>query len=136
MASVSSKGFTLSALVRWNRAAIWALLKASLAACWMMARTASICWANPAEHGCQWAQSRRGDCCDNAQAESRWSRLKTEELAARDWPVFADRTDAQASVAAYFDYDNHERRHSSIGYLISHQFHQQQLVNNTQLCPV
>ena len=88
-----------------------------------------------AEHGCQWSQSRRGDCYDNAQAESLWSRLKTEELAARDWPVFADLADAQASVAAYFDYYNHERRHSSIGYLTPYQFHQQQLVNNTQLCP-
>lgn len=86
-------------------------------------------------HGCQWSQSRRGECYDNAQAESLWSRLKTEELEARDWPVFADLADAQASIAAYFDYYNHERRHSSIGYLTPHQFHQQQLVNNTQFCP-
>lgn len=86
-------------------------------------------------HGCQWSQSRRGECYDNAQAESLWSRLKTEELEARDWPVFADLADAQASVAAYFDYYNHERRHSSIGYLTPYQFHQQCLANNTQLCP-
>lgn len=26
------------------------------------------------------SQSRRGECLDNAQAESLWSRLKTEEL--------------------------------------------------------
>ena len=43
------------------------------------------------------------------------------------WPVFADLADAQASVADYFDYYNHDRRHSSIGYLKSYQFHQQQL---------
>ncbi|MDQ2769767.1 MAG: IS3 family transposase [Bacteroidota bacterium] len=73
----------------------------------------------------QLLHSRRGDCYDNAQAESRWSRLKTEELGARDWPVFADLTDAQASVADYFDYYYHERRHSSIGYQKSYQFHQQ-----------
>ena len=64
----------------------------------------------------QLSHSRRSECYDNAQAESRWSRLKTEELEARDWPVFADLADAQASVADYFDYYNHERRHSSIGY--------------------
>ena len=45
-----------------------------------------------------------------------WSRLKTEELEACDWPVFADLAGAQASVAAYFDYYNHERRHFSRGY--------------------
>ena len=61
----------------------------------------------------QLSHSRRGECYDNAQAESQWSRLKTEVLEARDWPVFAD---AQASVAAYFDYYNHDRRHASIGY--------------------
>ena len=67
------------------------------------------------------SHSRRGECYDNAppgttQAESLWSRLEIEELEARDWPVFADLADAQVSVADYFDYYNHERRHSSIGY--------------------
>ena len=65
----------------------------------------------------QLSHSRRGDCYDNAQAESRWSRLKTELLERRDWPVFMDLADAQASVAGYFDYYNHKRCHSSIGYL-------------------
>ena len=83
----------------------------------------------------QLSHSRRGECYDNAQAESRWSRLKTEELEAHDWPVFADVADAQASVAAYFDYYNHDRRHSSIGYLKPYQFHQQQLANITQFSP-
>jgi putative transposase len=50
------------------------------------------------------SQSRRGDCYDNAQAGSLWSRLKTEVLEIRERPVFADLTDAQASVADYFDY--------------------------------
>ena len=80
----------------------------------------------------QLSHSRRGECYDNAlpgttQAESLWSRLKTEELEARDWPVFADLADAQASVADYFDYYNHERRHSSIGYMKPYQFRQQLL---------
>lgn len=87
------------------------------------------------EAGARLSHSRRGECYDNAQAESLWARLKTEELEARDWPVFADLADAQASVANYFDYYNHDRRHSSIGYLKPYQFHQQQLNNITQLSP-
>ena len=75
------------------------------------------------QHGAVRSQSRRGDCYDNAQAESLWPRLKTEELEARDWPVLADLADAQVSVAAYFDYYNHDRRHSSIGYLKPYCFH-------------
>ena len=76
----------------------------------------------------QLSHSRRGECYDNAlpgttQAESLWSRLKTEELEARDWPVLADLADAQASIADYFDYYNQERRHSSIGHQKPYQFH-------------
>ena len=78
---------------------------------------------------------RRSECYDNAKAESLWSRLKTEVLEARDWPVFVDLADAQASVAGYFDYYNHERRHSCIGYMKPYQFHQQWLNNFTQLSP-
>lgn len=59
---------------------------------------------------------RRGECCDNAQAESRRSRLKTELLERRDWPAFADLADAQASGADYFDSHSHDRRGSSSGY--------------------
>ena len=63
-----------------------------------------------------------------------WSRLKTEELEARDWPIFADLADAQASVADYFDCYNHQRRPSSIGYQKPYQF-QQQLATITQFSP-
>ncbi|RZJ87403.1 MAG: transposase [Hymenobacter sp.] len=79
----------------------------------------------------QRSHSRRGECYDNAQAESLWSYLKAEVLEAREWPVFTDLADAQASVADYFDYYNHKRRHSSIGYLKPYVFHQQQLANIT-----
>ena len=75
----------------------------------------------------QLSHSRRGECYDNAQAESLWSRLKTEVLEARDWPVFSDLADAQISVAAYFDYYNHDLHQSSIGYQKLYQFHQQLL---------
>ena len=83
----------------------------------------------------QLSHSRRGECHDNAQAESLWARLNTELLEAREWPVFTDLADAQASVADYFDYYNHKRRHSSIGYLKPYLFHQQQLDNVTQFSP-
>ena len=59
------------------------------------------------DHQAVRSQSRRGDCYDNVQAESLWSRLKTEVLELRERPVFADLADAQASVADYFDYYNH-----------------------------
>jgi putative transposase len=62
------------------------------------------------------SQSRRGDYYDNAQAGSLWLRLKTEVLELRERPVFADLANAQASVADYFDYYNHERLRSSIDY--------------------
>ena len=58
-----------------------------------------------------------------------------KELKAREWPVFADLADAQASVADYFDYYNHQRRHSSIGYQKPYQFHQQQLANISPFSP-
>ncbi|MBW3127741.1 integrase core domain-containing protein [Hymenobacter profundi] len=81
------------------------------------------------------SQSRRGDCYDNAQAESLWSRLKTEVLEVRERPVFADLADAQRSVAEYFDYYNHERLHSSIGYQTPYHTHQQLLPLSTLNCP-
>ena len=76
-------------------------------------------------HECLRSQSRRGECYDNAQAESLWSRLKTEELEAREWPVFTDLADARASVADYFDYYNYQRLHSSIGYQLPYLAHHQ-----------
>ena len=81
------------------------------------------------------SQSRRGDCYDNAQAESLWSRLKTEVLEVRERPVFTDLTDARLSVADYFDYYNHERLHSSIDYQTPYYTHQQLLQLSALNCP-
>lgn len=66
------------------------------------------------DHEALRSQSRRGDCYDNAQAESLWSRLKTKVLEVRERPIFADLADVQRSVVDYFDYYYHERLHSSI----------------------
>jgi putative transposase len=87
------------------------------------------------DHQALRSQSRRGDCYDNAQAESLWSRFKTEVLELRERPVFADLADAQLSVAEYFDYYNHERLHSSIGYQMPYIAHQQLLPLNALNCP-
>ena len=64
-----------------------------------------------------------------------WSRLKTEVLEVRERHVFADLADAQASVADYFDYYNHERLHSSIGYHTPYHTHQPLLQTNALNCP-
>ena len=77
------------------------------------------------EHGALRSQSRRGECYDNAQDKSLWSRRKTEALELREWPVFADLADAQVRVAEYFDYYNHDRLHSSISYKTPYHAHQQ-----------
>ena len=92
------------------------------------------------DHQALRSQSRRGDRYDNAlpgttQAESLWSRLKTEVLEVRERPVFADLADAQVSVADYFDYYNHERLHSSIDYQTLYHTHQQPLQLNALNCP-
>ena len=81
------------------------------------------------------SQSRRGEWYDNAQAESRWSRFKTEELERWEWAVYADLANAQASAANYFDYYNHQRLHSSIGYQFPYIAHQQSLQNTALNCP-
>jgi len=87
------------------------------------------------DHEALRSQSRRGDCYDNAQAESLWSRLKTEVLELRERPVFADLADAQTSVAEYVDYYNHERLHSSIEYQMPYPTPQQLLQPNALNCP-
>ena len=87
------------------------------------------------DHQALRSQSRRGDCYDNAQAESLWSRLKTEVLEVRERPLFADLADAQRSVAEYVDYYNHERLHSSIDYQTPYHTHQQLLPLNALNCP-
>ena len=100
-------------------------------------------WAQPPTPGLLVHSDRGGQYCGNAyrkllhdhQAESLWSRLKTEVLELRERPVFADLADAQTSVADYFDYYNHERLHSSIGYQPPYHTHQQLLQLNALNCP-
>lgn len=92
-------------------------------------------WKLLHDHQAVRSQSRRGDCYDNAQAESLWSRLKTEVLEVRERPVLFDLVDAQASVADYIDYYNHERQHSSIDYQAPYHVHKQVIKPSVLDCP-
>jgi len=65
-------------------------------------------------HGIQCSMSRKGNCLDNAMAESFFATLKRELLPERGWPTKAE---ARAAVFEWIAvYYNRQRRHSSIGY--------------------
>jgi putative transposase len=65
-------------------------------------------------HGIRCSMSRKGNCWDNAMAESFFATLKRELIPEAGWPTKA------AARAAVFEwiavYYNRQRRHSSIGY--------------------
>lgn len=82
------------------------------------------------KHEAAQSMSRRGNHYDNAQAESFWSRLKTELL---DSGSFAGLAEAQLEVAHYIAYYNAERRHSSLDYQSSNYF-EAHLQPTSQLC--
>ena len=77
------------------------------------------------------SRSQAGDCYGNAQAESLWSRLKTELL--DEGQRFRDLAHTQQEVVTYFDYYNHERRHAALGYeypqALENQFFQKNTLN-------
>ena len=54
----------------------------------------------------------RGRCFDNIFIERLWRSVKYEEVYLRD---YADLHEAQARLARYFDFYNHERRHQGLG---------------------
>ena len=57
--------------------------------------------------------SRRGNCWDNAVAESFFATLKTELVHRVTWPT---RAVAQRELERFFSWYNHQRRHSALGY--------------------
>ena len=76
-----------------------------------------------AAHGCMQSMSRKGDCWDNAVAESFFATLEHELLADAD---FAGAREAHAAVAAFIDeWYNPERRHSTLGYVSPIAYEQQ-----------
>ena len=72
------------------------------------------------KHGLRQSMSGKGNCYDNAQAESFWSRLKTELL---EGGAFRSIEEARSEVFSYIEgYYNQVRRHSAIGYLSPAEF--------------
>jgi len=67
------------------------------------------------DHGIVCSMSRKGDCWDNAVAESFFSTLKAELVHRTD---YVSRSQARASVFEYIEaFYNGRRRHSALGYL-------------------
>jgi len=74
-------------------------------------------------HGMVASMSRKGNCWDNAVAESFFSTLKTELLPAQ---AFRTRDQAKALVFEYIEvWYNRQRRHSTLGYVSPAQFERQ-----------
>lgn len=68
-----------------------------------------------AQHGAECSMSRRGNCWDNAVAESFFATLEKELPEAADWPTHAQaRRDLFEFIEVWY---NRQRRHSSLGYL-------------------
>ena len=85
----------------------------------------------PTRYGAEPRVSRRGNCYDNAHAESFWSRLKTELL---DGGSFTNLEEARLEISHYIAYYNAERRHSALDYRTPNQF-EIHLQTTSQLCP-
>lgn len=71
--------------------------------------------AELAAHAMQASMSRKGNCYDNAVAESFFSTLEFELVMTADWPT---RDEARIAVFEYLEtWYNPTRRHSTLGYL-------------------
>jgi putative transposase len=70
--------------------------------------------------GIHCSMSRKGDCWDNAVAESFFATLKTELVHEADW---ATRAEARSAIFEYLEvFYNRRRIHSSIGYVSPQEF--------------
>lgn len=72
------------------------------------------------EHGLDPSMSRRGNCYDNAVAESFFSSLKKERVRRR---IYGTREDAKSDIFDYIEmFYNSKRRHSYLGYVSPHDY--------------
>ena len=75
-----------------------------------------------AENGIECSMSRKGNCWDNAVAESSFHTLKTELVHHED---YRSRTEAKVSIFEYIEvFYNRQRRHSHIGQMAPLAFEQ------------
>ena len=71
-------------------------------------------------HGIRQSMSRKGDCWDNACAETFFATLKTELIGDR---IFVTREQARREIFEYIEvFYNRRRLHSYLGYLTPHEF--------------
>ena len=71
-------------------------------------------------HGIRQSMSRKGDCWDNACAETFFASLKTELIWDR---IFTSREQARREIFEYIEvFYNRRRLHSYLGYLTPHEF--------------
>lgn len=83
-----------------------------------------------ARHGLRQSMSAKGNCYDNAQAESFFARYKTELL---EGGQFENLEQAVSETFSYIEgYYNHQRRHSALGYLSPEQFEKNYQQNLTR----
>ena len=74
-------------------------------------------------HGMVASMSRKGDCYDNAVAESFFSTLEFELVMKHDWHT---RADARRAIFRYIEtWYNPRRRHSTVGYISPAEYEQQ-----------
>lgn len=72
------------------------------------------CMSALAAHGIDVSMSRKGDCWDNAVAESFFATLKVELVHRRSWP---SRHEVRSAVFEHIDvFYNHRRLHSTLHY--------------------
>lgn len=78
-------------------------------------------------YGCQQSMSRRANCWDNAQAESLFSRYKTELL---EGGGFENTSHSRSETFSHIEgYYNRARRHSSLAYKTPDEFEREWHLN-------
>lgn len=79
-------------------------------------------------HGILCSMSRKGNCWDNAVAETFFSKLKREWV---NWSSYKTRSEARSDIFLYLEgFYNRSRRHAGIGYLSPVDFESAYQANN------
>ena len=82
-----------------------------------------------ARDGMTASMSRKGDCYDNAVAESFFATLEWELIEQADWHT---RAEARQALFEYIEvWYNRQRRHSSLGYVSPVEFERRALTGTT-----